>query len=157
MDMYTDTRTHTLTKTRWQHAPMGWQSCRQAHECMCPCARIHTRARDRVPLGLPQAELEEPREGLVWERAWTKPKHLTAFFMGDGGRKEKRGKTRSPAADAGGRSLEGQPDLAAEWRRDGNPSSKGQAGARTVRSQSLLLEEILQQAQWSPHDLRNQR
>lgn len=80
---------------------MGWQSCRQAHVCICPRARIHTCARDRVSLGLPQGELEEPREGSVWERAWTKPKHLTAFFMGGGGKKEKRGKTRVTCSRCG--------------------------------------------------------
>lgn len=151
-DIYRDTRTHTLMKTRRQHAPMGWQSCRQAHVCTCPHARTHTCARYRVSLGLPQAQLEEPRETSVWERTQAPDCPLHGRL-----REEERGEKHGPpAADAGRRSLESQPDLPAKWRRDSNPSSKGQAGARTIWSQALLLEEILQQAQWSPHDLRNQ-
>lgn len=56
--------------------------------CACAHTHAHTRARYRVSLSLPQAELEEPREGSVWERAWTKPKHLTALFIAGGGRKK---------------------------------------------------------------------
>ena len=34
------------------------------HMCACAHTHAHTRARYRVSLGLPQAELEEPRVGL---------------------------------------------------------------------------------------------
>lgn len=68
----------------WGGSRAGKRVCACAHTH----AHTHTRARYRVSPGLPQAELEEPREGSVWERAWTKPKHLTALFMAGGGRKK---------------------------------------------------------------------